>query len=341
MKTFTSPEHFTFTNHFNQSLLKSRIKMMNRTSTWRSSWRYASFVVAMGVILMCLQSYSPAQRTSLSPSEFGTRYLVAKKGKLYGVITPYATDKDIAAIHKALKKHGVTFELQGIERDAEGRISDIKNVILGDYGSETMKIIRRRDETSEGYKMAFFDFCYDPEVGCYPNIPPSDYPNVLSQVLTQEGLFTHNSALKQSLYDVSFKDKVRGVQTNPAETREKMERTWSGNMNQLLEASFFKRQGTMVYVRPDKYLDIYPKYQDNVTLFVDGKEMTLQELHKVHIRQVAKVYAHKRQAKEDFSGILNRLKGQTDYVVWIERAPNRLQRDSSHYIVSPFYTGEF
>ena len=341
MKTFTSPELFTFTNHFNQSLLKSRIAMMNRASTWRSSWRYASFLVAMGIILMCLQSYSPAQLTSLSPPEFGTRYLVAKKGKLYGVITPYATDKDLTAIQKTLKKHGVTFELQGVERDAEGRISDIKNVILGNYGSEAMKIIRRRDKTSEGYKMAFFDFCYDPEVGCYPDIHPSDYPNSLSQVLAQEGLFTHNSAFKQSLFDISFKDKIKGTQTYPAEYRKKMERTWSGNMNQLLEASFFKRQGTMVYVRPDKYLDVYPKYRENVTLFVDGKEVSTEELHKVHIRQVAVVYAHKRPAQEELFGISTRKSGETDYVVWIERASNRLQRDSSHYVVSPFYTGDF
>ncbi|MBB3836546.1 hypothetical protein FHS57_000528 [Runella defluvii] len=48
MKTFTSPEHFTFTNHFNQSLLKSRIAMMNkRKSSWKAFGKYGLFIASI------------------------------------------------------------------------------------------------------------------------------------------------------------------------------------------------------------------------------------------------------------------------------------------------------
>lgn len=151
--------------------------------------------------------------------------------------------------------------------------------------------------------------------------------------------------------------KVRDVDKHRAST-------WTGSMNQLLEASFFKRKEAMLYVRPDHHLDLYDEYKKSITVFVDRKEVTLEELKDVHIRQVAVVYAHKRSSKEDLLGLsedydaavihgqkprskLRVVEGstrqphETDYIVWIDRAPNRMKRDSTIHVVSPFYTGDF
>ncbi|MEI7586500.1 hypothetical protein [Runella sp.] len=117
--------------------------------------------------------------------------------------------------------------------------------------------------------------------------------------------------------------------------------TWTGSMNQLLEASFFKRKQAMLYVRPDHHLDLYDEYKKSVTVFVDRKEVTLEELKTVHIRQVAIVYAHKRSKAQTMPGLSNHQANDTDYIVWIDRAPNRMKRDSTIHIVSPFYTGDF
>ena len=58
MKTFTSPEHFTFTNHFNQSLLKSRIKMMNkRKSSWKAVGKYGLFIASIWVCAAFTKPY--------------------------------------------------------------------------------------------------------------------------------------------------------------------------------------------------------------------------------------------------------------------------------------------
>ncbi|AYQ30895.1 hypothetical protein [Runella sp. SP2] len=58
MKTFTSPEHFTFTNHFNQSLLKSRITMMNkRKSSWKAFGKYGLFIASIWVCAAFTKPY--------------------------------------------------------------------------------------------------------------------------------------------------------------------------------------------------------------------------------------------------------------------------------------------
>lgn len=62
MKTFQNPAQFTFTNHFggphfNQSLLKSRIVMMNkRQSKWKAIGKYGAFIA---VIWLCAAFTKP------------------------------------------------------------------------------------------------------------------------------------------------------------------------------------------------------------------------------------------------------------------------------------------
>jgi hypothetical protein len=244
MKFLQNPSKFTFTNHFNQSLLKSRIEMMNRESSWRSGWRYGVVSCMLILTVMC----QPLVKSE-SPQE--DRTIVTK--------TNHVGDTTIIESYKA------------------GKLID--------------------------------------------------------------------------------RTKVWGLDKHAAST-------WTGSMNQLLEASFFKRKKAMLYVRPDHHLDLYDEYKKSVTVFVDRKEVTLEELRQVHIRQVAIVYAHKRPSKENLLGLIEyygetptngnqpvpilkvlenstRQPNETDYIVWIDRAPNRMKRDSSNYVVSPFYTGAF
>lgn len=251
MKTFTNPACFSFTNHFNKSLLNIRITMMNRQSSWRSWWRYGVVSCMLILTAMCqpLVKSESAQENSAEVND--NEFVVTK--------TDHVSDTTI------------------IESYRRGKLID--------------------------------------------------------------------------------RTKVWGLDKHMAST-------WTGNMNELLEASFFKRKEAMLYVRPDHHLDLYDEYKKSVTVFVDRKEVTLEELRQVHIRQVAIVYAHKRPSKEGLLGLSEdynvamihgqkpisklrlienstRQSNETDYVVWIDRAPNRMKRDSSIHVVSPFYTGAF
>lgn len=169
MKSLTNPACFSFTNNFNKSLLHSRITMMSRQSSRWSWWRYVAVGMALFFTVMC-RSISKESKEAIPVEEDSdklgdTRYLVSKNGKLYGVITPYATEKDIQEIGKILAKYQVPFSLLGVQRDDKGRIVQIKDVVLGEYGSEAMKVVKKRTNFGN-LKKAFFDFCYDPEFGC-------------------------------------------------------------------------------------------------------------------------------------------------------------------------------
>ena len=57
MKPFQNPAQFAFTNHFNRSLLKSRIAMMNRTkSKWLGVGKYGIFI---GMLWLCAAFTKP------------------------------------------------------------------------------------------------------------------------------------------------------------------------------------------------------------------------------------------------------------------------------------------
>ena len=79
MKTLTSPEHFTFTNHFNQSLLKSRIAMMNkRKSNWKAFGKYGLFIASIWVSAAFTKPY----RAKVAAQ------IVEKVPELEAVLTP-------------------------------------------------------------------------------------------------------------------------------------------------------------------------------------------------------------------------------------------------------------
>lgn len=179
------------------------------------------------------------------------------------------------------------------------------------------------------------------------------------EVITSNTIYIGDTMVTESYKEGKIIDRVKIW-----DFAKRADYTWTGDMNQLMEASFFKRKQALLYVRPNHYLDLYDEYKKSITVFVDGQQVTLKELQQVHIRQIAKVYAHKRSSKEDLLGIVEdyseatidgqkptpklkvitastRQPNETDYVIWIDRTPNRMKRDSTIHVVSPFYTGAF
>ena len=55
-KPLTNPAHFAFTNHFNQSMLKKRVQMMNRRPSSCNAWRYFTFGFVAFSTMMCQPS---------------------------------------------------------------------------------------------------------------------------------------------------------------------------------------------------------------------------------------------------------------------------------------------
>lgn len=115
MKTLTNPEHFSFTNrfggpHFNKSLLKTRIEMMNKVhTTWKAVGKYALFVPIFLIVFSFSQPY-------ITPNP-QTKYLIQTENAIEWVITPKITMKDLIKIQEAIETHGGTFEVTSYQLD--------------------------------------------------------------------------------------------------------------------------------------------------------------------------------------------------------------------------------
>lgn len=110
MKKLTNPSHFSFTNHFNQSLLKSRISMMNKTrSTWKTFGKYLLLVPVFFVVFSFSKPYVVADAQ--------TKYLVQTDDAVEWVITPKIKMADLVKIQDAVESKGGTFEITSYQLD--------------------------------------------------------------------------------------------------------------------------------------------------------------------------------------------------------------------------------
>ncbi|NBB21022.1 hypothetical protein GVN20_16770 [Runella sp. CRIBMP] len=115
MKTLTNPDHFTFTNHFggphfNKSLLKTRIEMMNKPhKTWKTVGKYFLFVPVLFIVFSFSKPYLIANNQ--------TKYLIQTDDAIEWVITPKITMKDLTKIQEAIEAHGGTFEVTSYQLD--------------------------------------------------------------------------------------------------------------------------------------------------------------------------------------------------------------------------------
>jgi hypothetical protein len=115
MKTLTNPEHFSFTNrfggpHFNKSLLKTRIEMMNKMrSTWKTVGKYLLLLPVFFIVF----SFSKPHVITTNQ----TKYVVQKEDAIEWVITPKIKMADLVKIQEAVEAHGGVFEITSYQLD--------------------------------------------------------------------------------------------------------------------------------------------------------------------------------------------------------------------------------
>ncbi|GAB4000525.1 hypothetical protein GCM10028807_53780 [Spirosoma daeguense] len=111
----------------------------------------------------------------------------------------------------------------------------------------------------------------------------------------------------------------------------------SFSMNDLIEATFFSNKKAFVTRTKKDYLKLYDEYAQDIDLFINGMAVTPEEIEGVHIREVDKLYTHERPFFEWAYGP----KRSHRFVLRIQTDPKRSKRDSSYYVFSPFYSGDF
>ncbi|MDF7816921.1 hypothetical protein P1X15_04915 [Runella sp. MFBS21] len=91
MKPLTNPEYFTFTNHFNQSMLKRRVQMMNRRPSSCNAWRYFIFGFVAFSTMMCQPSIHSESITD-TQQEFGEQKNLEVDNNVYETKTFHKGD---------------------------------------------------------------------------------------------------------------------------------------------------------------------------------------------------------------------------------------------------------
>ncbi|GAB3706336.1 hypothetical protein GCM10027592_39720 [Spirosoma flavus] len=111
----------------------------------------------------------------------------------------------------------------------------------------------------------------------------------------------------------------------------------SFSMNKLMEAIFFSDKHAFVTRTKDDYLKLYDDYAHNIDVYINGLAVKPARIESVHIREVDKLYTHERPFYEwaDSTRQVHR------FVLYVQTAPKRAKRDSSYYVFSPFYSGDF
>ena len=108
-------------------------------------------------------------------------------------------------------------------------------------------------------------------------------------------------------------------------------------MNKLLEANFFNNKLTFVKQKKDNYLQLYDEYTKDIDLYINGLPVDSKGIESVHVREVDKLYTQERSFEQWADSPYR----QHRFTLYIQTAPKRAKRDSSYYVFSPFYSGDF
>ena len=108
-------------------------------------------------------------------------------------------------------------------------------------------------------------------------------------------------------------------------------------MNSLLEATFFHNKNALVERTKNEHLKVYDEFKDNVDVYINRLPATVADVETIHVREVARVYVKERPYTDWFrtNSSVKR------FVLLIHTAPKRAKRDSTYYVFSPFYSGDF
>ncbi|WP_229365835.1 hypothetical protein [Fibrisoma montanum] len=314
---------YSFTNHFNGSTLRERIIMMNRPDSGRSVWiRYVmlGLVLCVATLFACRHKVDNRERDvrrALLPATNPTRAMVLE-----------LEDKNWFC-HLSLVKNGANAPLWKSEpiavvlRGNQFALADeYRNetilYINGKAASETQLQKLSPEFVDEVFVLRKWEYSSDAEYDPKPN-------RVLIQTSSHPIQFTQKRSRFFTLLQAA------------ALSKHPFGETYSFNMNQLLEATFFHNKNALVERTKNQHLKLYDEFADNTDVLINGILVKPEDVTSVHVREVARLYTRERPFTDWFRAD----QPSSRFELNIQTAPSRAKRDSSYYVFSPFYSGDF
>lgn len=316
---------YSFTNQFSGPLLRQRIGMMNRH---RSGWgRYVlwSIVVSAGVLACRHKSgvgdfgAGQASRIKALPATNPTRGRVVEledDGSWYRHLALYRGRSDRLPV-----------------QTSDPYVVQIKNnrlVIGEDYQYETDLYINGKAAPVESLSRVAPEFTDELFVlHQWENQPDRNTQAKPYQVLVQTS---------PKLVPISPKRKhLFTLLQAAALSKHPRGESYMFTMNSLLEATFFRNKNALVERTKNEHLKLYDEFRNDVDVFINELPATTADVETVHVREVARLYTKERPYTDWFRAGNPRHR----FELHIQTTPKRAKRDSSYYVFSPFYTGDF
>ena len=318
---------YAFTTRFSGPALRQRVSMINsQPSGVQAWWRYALWICSMGIVVLACQHETRQQAhipndalyASTLPANSPTRAMVGDleaKGTWYRHIALYRDRFSTQLVESKpviLQLKGDTF------------------VLPDDYKYESALYINGKEASVNKLASLSPEFVSELFVmHQWENLADADKQAEPYQIFVE-------TSRKPILFDGKRKQFFTLLQA-AAISKYPLGESFSFNMNQLLEATFFHDKNALVERTKNEHLSVYDDYTNAVDVEINNLPVTPADVKTIHVREVARLYTKERPYLEWFrtDNPLPRFK------LSIQTAPKRAKRDSSYYVFSPFYTGDF
>lgn len=318
---------YTFTNQFGGHSLRQRVKMMNsHRSGIVSGWRYLVWAVVISAMALACRvkhdqnDFIPNQKNSshILPATNPARAKVVEledQGTWYQHLALYQTRMST----RIVQSEPVVLQVKG---DQFLIPDDYKYASAVYIDGKAVSVDALRKLSPAFVKEVFVMHQWE-------NLPNADPKAKPFQVLIQ----TSPQPVQLNYKRNQFFTLLRAA----AISQHPLGETFSFSMNQLLEATFFHNKNALVERTKDEHLKIYDEYTNAVEIFINRLPATPADVKTVHVREVARLYTKELPYSEWFraDNPLPRFR------LFIQTSPKRAKRDSSYYVFSPFYTGDF
>ena len=331
---------YSFTNRFSGPSLRQRIGMMNEQSSGPlASWRYVLWVLVMsGMVFACRHKYSDHTEivkfsVPAFPSINATRALAAELDK-----PGMPWFRASAFLKEQNQVDTVRFQNRIIIRSnsATTRYPEIlclRNNYLGlklPDGQQAKLFINGKEESVQALSALTFNEVNDLLVYqkwedlAGPSTSPESYRVFVSTTHKTPERNPIRIRWEQYLRANAVSDYPLGQASTFA-------------INKLLEATFFRNKLAYVERTKKDYLKLYDEYTTDIDLYINGLPADIKSIEGIHVREVDKLYTRERRF-EEWADVPNR---KNRFIMYIQTSPKRAKRDSSYYVFSPFYSGDF
>lgn len=319
------PHRYPFTNQFQYTGLKGRIQMMNLEPSDAGWWRYVLLWGLTIMLVMACQNWQDQDAGQIVgrrsfPLINPTRALVDK----------IETSPEWGRLLSYYQKGGGV-KPQSVLEFGEPLILSLKGEVLTlaeTYRDQTTLYLNGKEASAD--LLAQLKADYIEELFVLHQFEGMDYNDPKPYRILIQISDNPTAALPGRTQLVDLLE-AAAITAHPRGA------SHSYTMNTVLEATFFGYRDVFVKRTKNQHLKLQDEFGNDIEVYINGIPVDPKEVETVHVREVHRLYTHERP----YTVWLQHGRRQSRYLLYIQTTPKRAQRDSSYYVFSPFYTGDF